>query len=292
MCGGSWRVPDGYPYWRHGRCPSPESDSRNFSEPYYQVLPPELTLLHPPPIGTVLPLTPLDALELQAALALPEEASCAALLRTAEFFGSRRRPSDGALELRVGVTEDAERIVLPSEPWPPPHAVLQRVAVACIVQAIVAPNDPSGAAAREFDSWLADADPELRLIRAWRARVARFATTRHDAAALAAYLMWKNPAGHHVESPLTRDSTNALVSSLSWAPSQPDGAQGVVDALASHAPKFHVDKLVDMLQRCYDLGDGCVVVGHRPPELAGELPSHLRRMWGRVPELVETGHLG
>ena len=142
----------------------------------YQQLPPELTLLHPPPIGTVLPLTPLDAPELQAALSLPEEASCAALLRAAEYFGSQRRATDGAVELRVGLGEAAERIVLPSTPWPPPLATLQRAVVACIAEAVVEPSDASGEAAREFEAWFAEAEAELALIRAWRARVARFAT--------------------------------------------------------------------------------------------------------------------
>ena len=63
----------GVRYWLWRDAPSADSDSRNFSEPKYRDLRPvEKTLLHPPPVGTVLPLTPLTAEELQAALALPE----------------------------------------------------------------------------------------------------------------------------------------------------------------------------------------------------------------------------
>ena len=57
----------GIGYWLYR--PAPEGDRRNFSDPRYRQRPPELALLHPPPVGTVLPLTPLTALELQAALA-------------------------------------------------------------------------------------------------------------------------------------------------------------------------------------------------------------------------------
>ena len=55
----------GVAYWLYR--PHPEGDTRNFSDhPRYRQRPPELALLHPPPVGTVLPLTPLTALELQA----------------------------------------------------------------------------------------------------------------------------------------------------------------------------------------------------------------------------------
>jgi hypothetical protein len=124
----------GYPYWRRSP-PSACSDSRNFSAPFYQTLPPELTLLHPPPIGTHLPLTPLTVLELRAALMLPEAQSLAALLRTCEFFGAGRT-ADGAFELRMGVADGAEAVmVAPGEAVP--FALAQAAAVACITQARV-----------------------------------------------------------------------------------------------------------------------------------------------------------
>ena len=43
---------------------------------------PELTLLYPPEVGTVLPLVPLTVEELQAALALPEPESSTARERS------------------------------------------------------------------------------------------------------------------------------------------------------------------------------------------------------------------
>ena len=63
----------GVSYWLFR--PPPLGDSRNFSDPGYRARAPELSLLYPPPVGTVFPLTPLTALELAAALALPEEES-------------------------------------------------------------------------------------------------------------------------------------------------------------------------------------------------------------------------
>ena len=57
----------GVRYWLWRDAPSADSDSRNFSEPKYRDLRPvEKTLLHPPPVGTVLPLTPLTAEERKA----------------------------------------------------------------------------------------------------------------------------------------------------------------------------------------------------------------------------------
>ena len=60
-------------YWLFRSQPSPDSDSRNFSGPRFRELAlspsvtmsgdlsPVLSLLHPPPVGTVLPLIPLMA---------------------------------------------------------------------------------------------------------------------------------------------------------------------------------------------------------------------------------------
>ena len=65
----------------------------------------------------------------------------------------------------------------------------------------------------------------------------------------------------------------------------------VVEELGRHAPSAHVTELTETLTRCFELGDGCVVAAQRPPRLEGSVPRHLRRVWGRVPELVESGHL-
>ena len=62
------------------------------------------------------------------------------------------------------------------------------------------------------------------------------------------------------------------------------------DALAQHAPASQVRELLSTLERCFVLGDGCVVVSHTPPRLEGAVPGHLW-MWARVPELVRVGHL-
>ena len=97
--------------------PSAETDSRNFSEAQELARPPALSLLHLPPIGTVLPFTPLTPIEMQSALALPEAESRRALLRCLDFFGARRLETGGQdqaggqtlLEIPCGVREGAPR---------------------------------------------------------------------------------------------------------------------------------------------------------------------------------------
>ena len=295
----------GYEYWRVGQPPSPESDSRNYSSPFYQTRPPELSLLYPPPVGTVLPLTPLNTVELQAALMLPERESAAALMRCLDYFGAARE-ADGTLVLPVGVSDDAERLVIQPDDQPPSHATLQQAAVACLGEALGVDNS-NGDAARELAAWMADADAEHGLIRRWRSRLPRLSTPRHDALAAAVYLLWKNPAGHEVEVPLSKEQCDALVGRVAAASlaaveaaersREPSGSgsdsalDSVVEELGRHAPSRHVTELTETLTRCFELGDGCVVAAHRPPRLEGAVPGHLRRVWGRVPELVESGHL-
>ena len=110
--------------WR-GR-PQPLGDERNFSDPAYRLAtpqPPELSLLLPPPVGTVLPLTPLTAAELQAALVLPEAESRAALLRCLEHYGASRLQTASSdeeepWELPFGVAPDARQAMTSSFAWP------------------------------------------------------------------------------------------------------------------------------------------------------------------------------
>ena len=276
-------------YWLFRPHPSPESDSRNFSDPKYRIRPPELSLLHPPALGSKLPLTPLTTLELQAALALPEPESLAALRRCVDYFGARRTPE--GLQVPFGLASGAETRLVP---WAElSHASLQRAAVACITSAVLTPADASGAAARALEAWLESANDELGLIRRWRARTPRFASARHDAVALAAFLIWKNPGAHEVALPLgSAAACNGLVAEVAACGEQEAGGlERVLARLAQHAPDEHVRELVAVLTHWYELGDGCTVASHHPPSLAGVVSSDLRTTWGRVPRLVEHGLL-
>ena len=274
-------------YWRFRS--APVGDGRNFSDPIY-FDEPEYSLIYPPPVGTKLPLVPLDTAELPAALALPEAECVAALLRCLDFFGCAPRAADGALEVRFGVGADAERLVLSEGDGPPSLTDLQRAALACIVQSVLDPLDDSGEATAEFEAWVEATDAELSLLRRWRERVPRFASARHDAAAAAAFLLWKNPNAHDVHRPLQRDVCNALVAEVGV---EHEGALGyVLEMLALHAPEEHVAELVGTLERWFQLGDGCTVVSNDGvPALAGAVPQHLETIWKRVPRLVESGLL-
>ena len=276
-------------YWMYRPQPTPESDSRNFSHPIYRERKPELSLQHPPPVGTRLPLVPLTAPELQAALAMPEDESRAALLRCLDFFGAVRT-ADGTIRMpplidvdEVAPTQAANEI---------DHAALQTAATACIARAVLDPADASGRLARELTSWVAENDAELQLIRRWRERVPRAASARRDAVALVAYLLWKNPLGHEVTQPLTRDECDALVGdalgALGDAGRDPST---LIATLADHAPEQHVADLVTMVERWYTCGDGCRVASEWPPQLEGAVPQHLSAIWDRVPRLVEYGLL-
>ena len=427
----------GISYWLYR--PPPDGDSRNFSDPRYRQRPPELALLHPPPVGTVLPLTPLTALELQASLALPEEESRRALLRCLEYFGARRlerreaysilvreargpeafgvlrselaaeaaaaeraaiatknagrraaAPSDaseveaaeaeeGWLELRVGVGRVRQTVSEASVT----HAELQRVAVACISQALlseggvksvvvdddaddatddgddaddatddgdddddagidsddaydaeyaeflarrgrpagdddndddaedddddddewdyydedddeddeeaaaIAASTPAGA----FAAWLAGADAELALLRHWRERTPRFASVRHDAAAAAAYILWKNPQAHGVTSPLPREAVQGTCELLQ-AEGDEVGVGRALEALAFYAPAEEVSTFVETLAHWFKLGDGCTVVANSPPALRGAVPPQLARVYGRVTQHVKRACAG
>ena len=432
----------GISYWLYR--PPPDGDSRNFSDPRYRQRPPELALLHPPPVGTVLPLTPLTALELQAALALPEEESRRALLRCLEYFGARRlerreaysslireargpeafgvlrselaaeaaaaeraaiaaknagrraaAPSDVSeaeaaeaeeawLELRVGVGRVRQTVSEASVT----HAELQRVAVACISQALLVPLDPvviavaaaavadgngvksvvvvddaddatdgdgddddddgvdvddaydaeyaeflarrgrpagdddnddadadydededeeddewdyydeddeddeetaaiaASTPAGAFAAWLAGADAELALLRRWRERTPRFASVRHDAAAAAAYILWKNPQAHGVTSPLPREAVQGTCELLQ-AEEDEAGVGRALEALAFYAPAEEVRTFVETLARWFELGDGCTVIANNPPALRGAVPPQLARVYGRVQQRVK-----
>ena len=289
-------------YWLFRPQPAPESDSRDFRAPVYAKRArelcllltgdpgPERTLLHPPPIGTVLPLIPLTAVELQAALALPEEESRMALLRCLDYFEAvtRSADDDAVVQLCFGVGAAAERQVLSSDALS--LSLLQEAAAACITQAVLDSTDASGASSRAFCSWLATMDAEMALIRRWRARVPRFASVRHDALATACFLLWKNPSAHGVTWPLTKKRCNALVAELGGA-TEPSVLHRVTEELVQHAPGRHVTDLLAELERWFELGDGCTVVSHRPPELVGAVPHHLSAIWSRVPKLVEYGLL-
>ena len=297
----------GYLYWRNRSAPSPETDSRNYSDPYYSVRPPGLTLLHPPPVGTVLPLTPLNAEELRASLMLPTAQCRLALLRCAEYFGATRA-ADGAIVLPVGDPISGEW----SEPINTDEltlARLQRAATESIAYATL----EGAAEAEKLLIWLEMSDAELGLIRSWRGRMPRLATSRHDAAALAAYLLWKNPAAHQVDVELPREESNQMIALAvgsggiemrggSDEPLGSDAPNGVgeayevevveriICALAQHAPESHVRDLVATLANAFTIGDGCVVTSHTPPTLEGGKQEQLWR-WDRVDELVAAGHL-
>jgi len=276
-------------YWRFR--PTPVSDSRNFSDPIYLDREPETSLIYPPPVGTKLPLIPLNTVELQATLALPEAECVTALLRCLDFFGSAPRASDGSLEVHFGVGgADAECLVLREDQGPPNLEDLQRAALACIVQSVLEPLDSSGKASAEFEAWVEATDIELGLLRRWREKVPRFVSARRDAAAAAAFLLWKNPNAHSVSQPLSRDACNALVAELSV---EHEGALGyVIGKLALHAPEKHVNELVITLERWFYLGDGCTVISDDGvPALAGAVPQHLESIWKRIPRLVEAGLL-
>jgi len=273
-------------YWKFR--PQPLNDSRNFSEPRFRVRQPGLSLLHPPRLGTRLPITPLTGQELQAALALPEAESRAALLRSLEYFGATRL-EDGTLDVCFGVGPDAERQSVPQAELS--YGALQRATTACIVQAVIDPADASGAASSEFVAWLGAAEDELRLIRGWRKRMPRFASARHDAVGLAAYLLWKNPGGHEVCCPLDRKLCNELLLEVAEQSNDESGLEPVLEKLGRHAAQQHVASLVDMLQEWIVLGDGCRVASHGPPSLTGVMSSDVRAVWSRVPQLSELGLL-
>ncbi|KAL1528133.1 hypothetical protein AB1Y20_009497 [Prymnesium parvum] len=290
----------GVRYWLWRGQPAAGSDTRNFSDPRFRELAvretltltgdveAELTLLHPPPVGTVLPLVPLTAVELQAALVLPEAESCAALLRCLDYFGAAPRSKEGVQAIRFGVGVEARQEPLLDAR--DNHAVLQEAATACIVQAILDPNDASGASGRDFAAWLAANGAELELIRRWRGRVPRFSSVQHDVTALAAYLLWKNPGAHLVSAPLTKAGCDALIATAARGCDE-ECLGDVVATLEQHAPREHVSDLLAILQLWYTLGDGCTVISHNPPKLAGAIPQHLRAIWDRVPLLVEFGFL-
>ena len=258
----------------------PTGDSRNFSDPIYRERPPELSIRYPPPVGTRLPLMPLTIAELKAALALPTDEARTALLRCLEFFGATRTAA-GGLRARIGVGPDAEERVLDSGAQAD-VLELQRVALACLTQAV----DASGAAQRDVGEWMDSMEAELQLIRRWRDRVPRLASTRHDAASIAAFLLWKNPNGHGVTQPLSREECNDLVYRLETSE---DSLAEVLDALGQHAPRAHVTELVDTLAEWVRLGDGCVVTSDEGvPTLVGHVPPLLDAVWRRVPRLMQA----
>ena len=115
----------GTQYWLLWRAPpTPESDSRNYTRLRLAARERdvELTLRYPPKVGTVLPLSPITVAELQAALALPERESRAALLRCLEYFGAQRCADSDLLSLpRLATDDSADAAVEPTD-----HAALQR----------------------------------------------------------------------------------------------------------------------------------------------------------------------
>ena len=117
-------------------------------------------------------------------------------------------------------------------------------------------------------------------------------SARHDAVALASYLLWKNPLGHEVSEPLPREDYYELVKRVARADADDaDTLDGVLTVLSEHAPRGHVTELLATLERLVRVGDGCIVASHAPPRLEGAVPDHLRVVWDRVPALVAAGHL-
>ena len=308
-------------YWlrREG---APEADLRNFSDPIYHSFPPSLSLLYPPPVGSILPLTPLTVEELLAALALPEEASRAALLRCLEYFGSRRieprsntERADELWELRCGVSAGARVEELPRAAMS--HGLLQEAAAACVVQAIVDVADATGEASNAFTERLERMSDELGLIRRWRARLPPPASARHEAVSTAAYLAWKNPGGNGVraEAPISREECEEICALLQGDAAQGDGAperahggahdgahdgiDGAIEAclarLEKVVPPAHLRALVSSLEIWFALGEGCTVASVERPTLApvapAPVPRHLEREWSQARRLVEADML-
>ena len=112
-------------------------------------------------------------------------------------------------------------------------------------------------------AWLARNRDELALIRAWRARVPKQASARHDAVALASYLLWKNPLGHGVTDPLPPGRVNALIGHLEAHRHEAEPWRAVHDVLAALAP--HVERendligLVDLLECWLKVSEGMVM---------------------------------
>ena len=110
-----------------------------------------------------------------------------------------------------------------------------------------------------------------------------------------AALRWKLPSGAD-EAPLTRAACAALIRQVAEASADDHGAEPVLARLACprgpmQPPEPHVLQLTALLQRWYELSDGCTVVSTHPPRLSGAVPQHLRASWSRVPRLVELGLL-
>ena len=277
----------GVAFWLFRQPPDPETDSRNFSDPRYRERPPELSLLHPPSVGTILPLTPLTAVELQAVLALPEAESRAALLRCLDFFGAKRLVgyAQEALEVPFGVGVAVRREVILIDDVS--YSVLQEAAVGCIVTAVLDSADPTGATSRQFEGWVSQSAAELAAVRRWRARVPPFASARHDAVALAAYLLWKNPSAHGVQAPLSRDVVDRACAQLQ----EQESVEQVVEMLEQHAPLKEIRELVATFERWIVVGAGCTVQSVDPPTLSGEVPNDLGAVWSRIPALLDYGLL-
>ena len=292
---------DGPTYWLF-RDYLPEGDRRNYSDPIFRSLPPPLTLLFPPPVGTVLPLTPLTPEELLAALVLPEEACRAALLRCLEYFGSTRleprageESSSELWEVRFGVAAGARRAELPMASMS--VAVLEEAAVACIVQAVLDPTDASGEASRAFTDRITSMSPELGLIRRWRARTPRAASPRHKAVVTATYLAWKNPRGHVVAEgdELSRAECEDICVTLQADSADEAVIRACLNRLERAVPADHLQQLVATLESWFAIGAGTTIVSTRPPMLAAvapaTVPHQLDSVWGKVRHLVEAGLL-
>ena len=226
-------------------------------------------MLHPPPLGTVLPLVPLTARELQAALVLPEPESRRALLRALEYFGSSRvqvahegaeiRQEDGEMwEVHFGVTAGARREVVAVEQRES-YPLLQAAAFSCIAEAVLLPQENGNALRREFEAWLADASAELGAIRRFRSRVPPFASPRHAAAAVATYLVYKNPGAHHVTHALTGEECERLCGILHEETTEA-GVRTVLSSLEGHSDVEHLLELMDTLALWFILGEGCTVI--------------------------------
>ena len=273
----------GVEYWRGRDPPLPSTDGRDYSRAGWALRDEQakwLDSLFPPAVGTSVPLTPLRSVELQAALCLPESESRRALLRCLEYFGSQRvlpDTSSGAgsledelVEVPCGLGPTAPR--LPMRTYSVSVDELAEASAACIAEAQMAGGGLSDAvaccslcqaSAPQGDAlleWLTDAAAELGAVRRWRSRVPRLASARRDAAAIASYLLYKNPHGHGVTSTLTPARVDEIVAHLK-CDSEDDDARAhneeeVLAMLAVHAPREHVEALVDVFECWVELGDG------------------------------------
>ena len=286
----------GMGYWRNRGWPS--NDGRNYSQAEWDRKDAEDALYpgrrFPLPVGTRVPLVPLRPVELQAALTLPDAECRQSLLRCLEYFGATRlepqaeeeeEGDDELLEMSYGIHPTAKRSTVCTSTVSVED--LAEAAAVCIGEAAIPADDESGslnrsaamitatAEAPQGDDkalllWVNGAAAELSLMRKWRENTPRFATARHDAVALVAYLLYKTG---YIPGSLARTSSKlahglpaarlqGLLNHLEVHKHERD-ERAVLDVLAvleGHVTsREEVEELLDRLECWIRLGDGLVM---------------------------------